>query len=218
MYLDLQRGSADWREAYKLFIGFINPRPIALVSTVALDGRRNLAPFSFYNMVSGNPPVVMICPSTKRDGGGKDTLVNIEQTGEFAIATVVAPMARAMADTAATLPYGESEFEFSKLTPAPATKIRPALVRESPVNIECKVRQVVRLGETPGAGVVVFGDVLAIHVDDAILTPDRQYVDPHKLPTVGRLGGKWYATVQSPFELDIPDVGGARAGGGPSGG
>jgi flavin reductase (DIM6/NTAB) family NADH-FMN oxidoreductase RutF len=209
MYLDLESGRVDWRDAYKLFLGFVNPRPIALVSTLSADGRENLAPFSFYNMVSANPPVVIVCPSTKRDRGGKDTLVNIEQTREFAIATVTEAIAEPMARCAATLPYGQSEFDFSGLTPIPAAKIKPPLVRESPVNIECRLRQLVRIGDQTGGGSVVFGDVIAVHIAEWTLAADGATIDPHKLRTVGRLGGKGYTTVTDPYELDIPEVGSA---------
>ena len=207
MLLDLQSGAVDWRDAYRLFLGFINPRPIALVSTISTAGLHNLAPYSFYNMVSANPPVVIVCPSTRRDQGPKDTLRNIEATHEFVIATVTEAIAAPMARCAAALPHGESEFEFSGLTPVPAKYVRASAVKESPVNMECRLRQIVRLGDQPGSGVVVFGDVIAAHLADELLTADRQSLDPNKLRTVGRLGGKYYATVTSPFELEIPEVG-----------
>src|SRR5574337_2143614 len=152
MFLDLQAEPFDWIRVYRLCIGFINPRPIALVSSISPDGRTNLAPFSFYNMVSANPPVVMFCPSFKRDRGPKDTLVNVEATRQFVVATVTDDFAAKMVACAATLPYGESEFDFSGLTPAPATKVRPPLVKEAKVNLECTLRQVVSFGEAPGAG------------------------------------------------------------------
>jgi flavin reductase (DIM6/NTAB) family NADH-FMN oxidoreductase RutF len=205
MYIDIPAAQKPWREVYQLCIGFINPRPIALVSTRSADGQLNLAPFSFYNMVSGNPPVVLFCPTFRRTGGLKDTLANIQQTGEFVIATVTAALAEAMNKCAAELPYGQSEFEFSGLTPIPATKVAPPLVRESPVNLECRLRQIVTTGAGPGGGNVVFGDILAIHVADEILGPDG-LVDPRRLSTVGRLGGSWYCNVVEPYELKIPQV------------
>lgn len=204
MYLDVQAGQRPWRDIYKLCIGFINPRPIALVSTVGLDGSANLAPYSFYNMVSANPPVVIVCPTVRRTGGSKDTLINIRATREFVIATVSAAMAPAMNRCAAELPYGRSEFEFSGLTPAPATRVRPALVRESPVNMECRLRDILEIGSGPGSGNVVFGDVLALHVADEILD-ERGVPDPRKLTTVGRLGGSWYANADDPYEMKIPE-------------
>ena len=203
MLIDVAATEKSWIEIYRLCIGFINPRPIALASTISADGRTNLAPYSFYNMVAANPPVVFISAGVKRDGRGKDTYQNIKQTGEFVIATVTAPLAERMVRAAADLPYGESEFEFAPFSARPATCVRPPLVAESPINIECRLRQIVPIGDGPGAAQVIFGDIVAIHVDDAVLDADG-HVDPHKLPTVGRLGGAYYANVTAPYELHIP--------------
>lgn len=206
MFVDIESGQQSWRDVYRLCIGFINPRPIALVSTRSAAGVLNLAPYSFYNMVSGNPPVVLFCPTFRRTGGKKDTLANIVETKEFVIATVSAAIAERMNQCAADVPPEVSEFEFSGLTPAPATKVKPLLVRESPVNIECSLRQIVTTGDGPGAGNVVLGDILAIHVADEVL--DREgTVDPHKLSTVGRLGGSYYCNVSAPYAMKIPTVG-----------
>jgi flavin reductase (DIM6/NTAB) family NADH-FMN oxidoreductase RutF len=201
--LDLQIGNLGWREVYKLCIGFINPRPIAMVSSIAADGRMNLAPFSFYNMVAARPPTVMISTGIHRDGTPKDTFRNVTETREFVVATATTKIARQMVATAAELPYGESEFTFSGLTPAPALHVRAALVRESPVNIECRLSRVLTLGDQPGGAHLLFGEIVAVHVDDALLTPDG-LIDPHKLQTVGRLGGTWYANVTQPYEMHIP--------------
>lgn len=203
MQIDLRTAPGDWRQVYRLCISFINPRPIALVSTLSSDGRPNLAPFSFYNMVCANPPVVMICPGVHRDGRPKDTLVNIRQTGQFAIATVTPELAPRMVRCAADLPYGQSEWDFAGLTPAPASQVSPPLVRESPINIECRLRQLVPLGSGPGSSTVVFGDIVHIHVADELLGDDLT-CDPHKLSTVGRLGGTWYCDVTRPYSLRIP--------------
>ncbi|RMF74485.1 MAG: flavin reductase family protein [Planctomycetota bacterium] len=205
MFVDLESGDIDWRRAYQLCIGFINPRPIALVSTVSADGARNVAPFSFYNMVCANPPTVIFCPGLNRAGEPKDSLVNVEATGEFVVATVTSELGDKMVRTAASLPRGESEYEFAGLTPAPARFVRPSLVAESPANIECRLDRIVRLGEGAGSSAVVFGRIVAIHLDDAVLDSEA-LVDPRKLHTVGRLGGQWYADVSSPYELRIPKV------------
>jgi flavin reductase (DIM6/NTAB) family NADH-FMN oxidoreductase RutF len=205
MFIDMQTGPKPWRDIYRLCIGFINPRPIALVSSISSAGALNLAPFSFYNMVCGNPPIVLFCPTVRRTGGSKDTLANVQATGEFVIATVTADIAAPMNRCAAELPTGESEFAFSGLTPKPAMRVRPPLVAESPVNMECRLRQVVSFGDGPGSGNVVFGDVLALHIDERILGPDG-VVDPHKLSTVGRLGGAWYCNVTAPYEMQIPEL------------
>ncbi len=203
MYIDIAGGQADWREIYKLCIGFVNPRPIALVSTLSPDERPNLAPFSFYNMCSGNPPVVMFCPALRRDRSRKDTLQNVETRGEFVIATVSRGIVRQMVACGADLPYGASEFEFSGLTPRPASRVRPPLVGEAPVNIECVLRQIVYTGREPGSSAVVFGQIVALHLADELLDANGA-VDPRKLTTVGRLGGAWYADASDPYELKIP--------------
>lgn len=205
MFIDVEARERPWVDIYRLCIGFINPRPIALVSTTSAGGILNLAPFSFYTMVSGNPPVVLFCPTQRRTREPKDTLRNVRETGEFVIATVSASIAEAMVKCAAELPFEANEFEFSGLTPAPATKVRPPLVKESPVNMECRLRQIVTTGDDVGGGNAVFGDILAIHVDPAILDA-RGLVDPHRLATVGRLGGAWYANVERPYEMQIPKV------------
>jgi len=189
---------------YPLLIGFVNPRPIALVSTLSARGETNLAPFSFYNLVSSQPPVAMFAPATRPDGRPKDTLQNVRDTGEFVIATVSTAIASQAVKCAADLDPGESEFDFSALTPAPASHVKAPLVRESPVNIECTLREILTFGNGPGTGNAVFGDIRVLHVDDAILD-ERGRIDPHKLQTVGRLGGRWYCTVRDPYELRIPE-------------
>ncbi len=205
MFVDVEARERSWIEIYKLCIGFITPRPIALVSTISASGILNLAPFSFYTMVSGNPPVVLFCPTQRRNRQPKDTLRNILETREFVIATVSAALGDKMAACAAELPFERSEFEYSGLTPTPAAKVRPPLVKESPANIECRLRQIVTTGDDVGGGNVVFGDILAIHVDPTILDAGG-LVDPHKLSTVGRLGGSWYSDVAQPYERQIPKV------------
>jgi flavin reductase (DIM6/NTAB) family NADH-FMN oxidoreductase RutF len=206
MLIDVRSADFAWRAAYKLFLGFINPRPIALVSSIGPSGQLNLAPFSFYNMVSADPPVVVFSTSIRPDGGFKHTFDNIRTAGEFVIATVTADIARCAVDCAAELPREQSEFDFSGLTPQPAQVVRPPLVREAHVNIECRLRQVIDVGDSPGGGRVILGDVLIVHIDDAILTPNRDYIDPQKLPTVGRLGSAFYCNVTAPYELKIPPV------------
>ena len=205
MYVDIQAEQEPWRNVYRLCVGVINPRPIALVSTCTSDGILNLAPFSFYNMVSANPPVVIFCPTVRRDGGRKDTLLNIRQTQQFVIATVSAEIARQMNACAAELPYEQSEFEFSGLTPVPASKVKPPLVKESPVNIECALREIKTIGDGPGSGTMIFGDLLALHIRDDILDA-HGIPDPRQLTTVGRLGGDWYANAGEPYEMKIPQV------------
>lgn len=200
MLIDLQQTDKSWRDMHRLYLSFVQPRPIAWASTVSRAGDFNLAPFSFYNMVSAHPPVVLFSPALNRDGGPKDTLANIRETGEFVIATVTEHNAAAMNDTSTDFPRGVSEFERAGLTPLKATRVRAPLVKESPVNIECRLRQIIQLGVENGAGNVVFGDVLVVHVDDGVLGPDG-LCDPDKLLAVGRMGGHLYSRTRERFEL-----------------
>lgn len=202
MYIDLDNTEHSWRAMHRLYLSFIQPRPIAFASTVDAEGRANLAPFSFYNMMSANPPVVVFCPAINRHSRKKDTLTNIEATGEFVIATVTEPIAERMNICSTEFEHGISEFEKSGLTPVPAKKVKASLVKESPVNIECRLRQVVSLGEGPAGGQAVFGDVIAVHVDEAVLAEGDMTCDPAKLRAVGRMGGALYSRTEDRFSLE----------------
>jgi flavin reductase (DIM6/NTAB) family NADH-FMN oxidoreductase RutF len=206
MYLDTRDGKANWRQVYKLAISFIQPRPIALVSTVSPAGVPNLAPFSLYNLVSANPPVVMVAPSLRRDGRHKDTLHNIEATGEFVVATVTGAIVGHANQCAFEYPPEVDEFAKSGLTPRAAKLIRPRLVDESPVNIECSLLEVRRFGDAPGAGSVLFGRILAVHVEDAILADDGAAA-PDRLDAIGRMGRSTYTRTSSHFDLPLPERG-----------
>jgi flavin reductase (DIM6/NTAB) family NADH-FMN oxidoreductase RutF len=200
MLIDLAQTDRSWQDIYRLIISFVNPRPIALVSTIAADGTRNLAPFSFYNMVSANPPIGMVCPSRKRGGEKKDTQRNIEATGEFVVAAVTMAMAEKQNQASAAYPPEVDEFAAAGFTPLPATRVRPALVAESPVNCEYALERIVEFGEAPGAGAVIFGHLLAIHVDERCLAADG-LCDPDKLQTIGRMGRDGYCRTTDRFDL-----------------
>ena len=205
MLVDVQSGQTSWRDLYRLCLGFVNPRPIALVSSLSPAGAANLAPFSWYNLVCANPPVVMFSTGLHRDGRPKDTLRNVTASREFVVATVAEGIAEQCVRCASELAYEQSEFDFSGLTPAPAKLVKAPLVRESPVNIECQVRDIVPIGSGPGSASVIFGNIVAIHVADWLLNADG-LIDPHKLRTVGRLGGAEYVTVDDPYSLLIPEA------------
>ena len=203
MFVDTREFESCWRDVYALATSFIVPRPIALVSTLSADGIANLAPFSFYNMVSANPPVVMFVPALRRGGDGKDSLHNVEATGEFVVATVSEEIVERMNKCAFDYPPEVDEFVKSGFTPTPASVVTPALVAESPANLECRLIEVRRFGDQPGAGCVVFGQVVAMHVDDAVLADDG-LADPAKLRAVGRLGRSSYCTSTNTFDLPRP--------------
>jgi len=203
MIVNLTEKDESWRDVYRLATSFINPRPIAMVSTKSADGTRNLAPFSFFNMVSANPPVLIICPSRDRNQRKKDTLVNIESTGQFVVATVTRSLADRMNQCSAPFPPNVDEFEQSGLTPTPASLVAPDLVAESPVNCECQLDRIIDYGDQTGAGSVIFGRIIAIHVDDAYLAEDG-LLDPEKLQTIGRMGRLTYCTTSERFDLPRP--------------
>ncbi len=191
------------REAYRWMSTTILPRPIAWVSTQSTDGRTNLAPFSFFQAITANPPTLMFVPVNNREGHKKDTLRNIELVPEFVVNLVSHALAAKMNDTAAGLPYGESEFERFGVASAPSTKVRPPRVAESPVAYECTLLQIVRIGTGPLAANVVFGSIQAVHVRDDVLGPDGQ-ADSSRLDLVGRLGGEDYVTTRDTFSIERP--------------
>ena len=203
MFIDVSDRETRWQDVYRLVVTFIQPRPIALVSSLSPDGIRNLAPFSFYNAVSANPPIVMFAPGLKRDGQEKDTLRNVAASREFVIASVTQAIAEQMVLCSADLKPEGDEFEHSGLTAETARIVQPPLVLESPVNMECRVHDIIRFGDQPGAGSVVFGRIVAIHVSDAVLADDG-LVDPAKLQAIGRLGRQTYTKTTDLFDLHRP--------------
>lgn len=196
----------DPRNIYKLLIGSVVPRPIAFVSTVNAEGRRNLAPFSFFNAVCPNPPVVCFSPVYRPGADGrhaaKDTLRNIEQTGEFVVNIVSEDFAEAMNATSADFPPEVDEFEISGLTPAPSLIVRPPRVAEARVQMECKLLQLVRVSERPLGACLVLGQVVRFHIDDAIVEDFR--IDPDKLRAIGRMGGSTYTRTGDRFQMERP--------------
>jgi flavin reductase (DIM6/NTAB) family NADH-FMN oxidoreductase RutF len=190
-------------DVYKLMIGVIVPRPIAFVSTVDAAGIRNLAPFSYFTGCSTNPPVVCFC-SAVRSGPNphKDTLRNVEATGEFVVNIVTEEIAEQMNRTAIEAPPEVDEFEFSGLTPLASDLVKPPRVAESKIQMECRLRQIVRVSEKPGGGSLVLGDVLRFHVLESLL--DGYKVDPSKLKAIGRMGGPSYVRTQDRFDMDRP--------------
>jgi flavin reductase (DIM6/NTAB) family NADH-FMN oxidoreductase RutF len=190
-------------EVYRTLVDVVTPRPIAWVTTVDAAGRVNLAPFSFFNAFGANPPVVVFSPTRRRDASKKDTLLNVEATGEFVVNAAVASLAEQVNRSSKELPPGESEVEYAGLHTAPSAKVRPPRLAESPVNLECKVLQIVSVGDGPIAANLVIGEVLALHVADRVLD-ERGRVDPRKLQTIARLGGDWYCHTADLFEMHRP--------------
>jgi flavin reductase (DIM6/NTAB) family NADH-FMN oxidoreductase RutF len=182
------------RESYQLMISCIIPRPIAFVTTLSRDGISNLAPFSFFNGVSSDPPVLSIAVATKRDGSKKDTWRNIEETGEFVVNVVVTELMDAVIVGAREMPHNVSELEASGLQAAPSAIVKPPRLAESPINLECRLLRIV---EVEGTGLIL-GRVVMVHAKDEILVGGR--VDPRRLSFVGRLGDDLYCRVSDLFE------------------
>lgn len=197
--------SLDDRRRYGLLISVVQPRPIAWVSTVDLQGRRNLAPFSFFTGITAKPLTVCFCPVRSRHGKKKDTLLNIEETKQFTISLATESNAKAMVATSAEVERGVDEFELAGVTPAPSLKVRPARVKESPVALECELHSIVTISEGPLGGNLVIGRVVHIHIADA-LWKDGAFTH-RDLKPVGRLAGAWYATTKDDFEIQRPGGG-----------
>lgn len=192
-------------ETNALLCGGVGPRPIALASTVSAEGVRNLAPFSFFNAFGSNPPMVAFAPNRRgRDGSVKHTYLNATATGEFVIAAVTHAMVQQMNLASAEYEDGVDEFGKSGLTPLPATKVAPALVAESPFQMECRLHREVELGSGPGSGLMLLGEVVAFHVQEACFRDG--ILHPQLLDLVGRNGGAFYtrASGEALFEVAKP--------------
>jgi flavin reductase (DIM6/NTAB) family NADH-FMN oxidoreductase RutF len=195
--------SSDVVKVYQALVGVVTPRPIAWVTTIDAEGRVNLAPFSFFNAFGANPPVVVFSPTLRRDGSKKDTLLNLEVIPEFVLNAAVEDLAQKMNATAKELPPGQSEADFAGLALQPSTKVRPPRVAASPVHLECRVRQILPIGNGPIAANLVIGEVLLLYIDDSVLDPSGR-VDPRKLRTIARLGGNYYCRSTELFEMERP--------------
>lgn len=196
--------SLPWKSVYKLLTGSIVPRPIGWISTISLQGVPNLAPFSFFNVVSSNPPHLVFAPSIRdRDKSEKDTLKNVRQTGEFVVNIISEGLLEAMNLTSTELPDEVDEFSYANLTPAQAHAVRPPRVAESRVHFECVLSHLIELGDQPGGGALVVGRVVHIHVDDEVLLGEDK-IDLARLKPVGRLAGSAYCRVSDLIELIRP--------------
>ena len=204
--MEFQPEGLDVRDRYKLLVGSVVPRPIAFVSTISPAGQHNLAPYSFFTAVGSNPMTLLFCPATLADGTDKDTLRNSlppEEggVGEFVVNVATEGYARKVAAAAEVLPYGESEFDLTGLTPIPSSKIRPPRLAESPVSFECETLHVLRTNPgQPASGNIVLGRVVCVHVDESLIN-ERFHVDASRLRAIGRMGGLEYCRTDARFEM-----------------
>ncbi len=199
MEIDPSRTTAD--SLSQLLNSVIVPRPIAWVSTVDTQGVRNLAPFSFFNIVSSAPPILMVSIN-QRDGRPKDTLTNILATHEFVVNVVDEEMVQQMNCTSGNYPPEVDEFKVAGLAPAPSVKVQAPRVSAAPISLECALVQTLKFPRS--SYTVVFGEVVFVRIDDRVLN-ERGRVDAEKLKPIGRLGGRgWYTTLGRLFEMIRP--------------
>lgn len=187
-------------EAYQWMVSLITPRPIAWVTTLSPSGVVNLAPFSFFNTFGANPPIVVFSPTLRRDGSKKDTLLNLEQLGEFVIHAATEKHAEHVNLTSKTLAPEESEVELAGLKTTASTLVRPPRLMDVPFALECKVRDILPMGSGPIAANLVIGEVLMMHIDDTCLDAAGA-IDPTKVRTVARCGGENWCKTQDLFQL-----------------
>ncbi len=209
MKIDLH--SAKTPKTHNYLLSLVTPRPIAFASTIDKEGNVNLSPFSFFNAFSANPPILIFSPARRgRDNTTKHTLDNVHVVPEVVINIVSYEIVQQMSLSSSEFDTGVNEFIKSGLTEVPSEKVRPPRVAESPASIECRVKEVIPLGDRGGAGQLVICEAVMIHIKDEIFD-DHGKVDPQKLDTVGRLGGNWYTRAfgEAVFEVPKPATGDA---------
>ncbi|MFT4758909.1 MAG: flavin reductase (DIM6/NTAB) family NADH-FMN oxidoreductase RutF [Paraglaciecola sp.] len=201
--------STPTSDLHQYLLGSVAPRPIAFASTIDDNGVANLAPYSFFNCFSSNPPT-LVFSSNRRVAGNttKDTLHNIEKNKEVVICVVNHAIVRQMTIASVTFPSKVSEFAKSGLTPMKADLVKPFLVKESPVNMECRVTDIISLGDQGGAGNLIICEVLRMHIDEKVLDEDKK-IDPQKIDLMGRMGRAFYVrasgdAVQKIFQPVVP--------------
>ncbi len=194
------------RDLHRYLLGAVAPRPICFASTIDREGNVNLSPFSFFNVFSSNPPIMIFSPARSgRDGSNKHSLENVMEVHEVVINIVNYPMVEQM--SLASTPYDKGVNEFTKagFTEVSSEKVAPPRVGQAPVAFECKVNQVIELGQEGGAGNLVVSEVLLIHIDEEYLD-EKGFLDTEKLDLVARMGGSWYcrATGEALFQIPKP--------------
>ena len=199
MQFDFQTLAPEQR--YKLMIGFIVPRPIALVTTRSKAGIDNAAPFSFFNMLGETPPLVALGLDRRPDGTLKDTTININETGEFVVNLVDEAIAEQMMLCAIEFPPGESEIDPAGLTLAPSAEIAAARIAESPVQLECRKYQAVELGE--GGRTLMIGEIIHLHARDGLVDPETLRINRDAYQPIGRLSGAQYLRTSDRFDMQL---------------
>ena len=199
MELNLETDYAD--RAYQILASLVTPRPIALVTTISADGKINAAPFSFFNLLGANPPILAFAPSDRDNGTPKDTARNIRLTRQFVVNLVDEAIAEAMNKCAAALPYGENELVRAGLRAAPSSSVKPPCILESPASLECQEWGTLLIGGNR----VVIGLVKRLHLRDDLFDADKKRVRADKLFLIGRMASPhWYCRTRDRFEMIRP--------------
>ena len=189
---------------HRYLLGAIGPRPIAFASAIDSDGISNLAPFSFFNAFSANPPILVFSPARSgRTNTTKDTYNNVKKVPEVVINVVNYELVHQMSLTSSPYPSNTDEFIKSGLTPVTSDLIKPFRIKESPVQFECRVNQVIELGDKGGAGNLIICEVLKIHISEDVLD-EKDMIDQHKIDLVSRMGGNWYCRADESSMFEIP--------------
>jgi len=202
--LQIIPGEVKTAELHAYLLGAVAPRPICFASTVNAEGQPNLSPFSFFNVFGSNPPTLVFSPSRRvRDNSIKHTLENIYATREVVINVVTYAMVQQASLSSCEYPPGVSEFEKAGFTALPSEKVKPPRVKESPVQMECVVRQVIETGQDGGAGNLVICEPVLLHINEAILHENGP-IDPHKIDLVARMGGDYYCRASGTAVFEVP--------------
>ena len=198
----------DRKAAHELLVGVALPRPIAFVSTIGEKGVYNLAPFSFFIPMSVKPAIVGLGIGRKKDGNKKDTLVNIELTKDFVINLVTEGLAEPMNQAAGEYPPEVDEFKIAGLTPTRSDFVKSPLVGESPINMECRLLQILEFGDSPRINSFIIGEVIQVHVKDEFWEDGE--ILSSKLRAIGRMGGDLYCRTRDVFEMKRPIISGEK--------
>lgn len=200
MELDLEGEHAS--RGYAMLASLITPRPIAWVTSLSRDGKLNAAPFSFFNALGSDPPIIGFCPGDRDDGEPKDTARNIRETHEFVVNLVDEAVAEAMNKTAASLPYGTNELEAAGLTTLPSSAVKPPRITESPASLECAEWGTLQIGGNR----LIIGLVKRVHVRDELIDPEKLRIRSERFHVIGRMASpNWYCRTGDRFEMIRPN-------------
>lgn len=197
-------GEISTQQLHAYLLGSVAPRPICFASTIDKDGNPNLSPFSFFNVFGSKPPIAIFSPARRvRDNTTKDTLENIKQTKEVVINMVTYDMVQQANLSSCEYPRGVNEFIKAGFTPLASEVVKPFRVKESPVNMECKLLQIIETGNEGGAANLIICEIVKMHIDERILGEDKQ-IDPHKIDLVARMGKDFYCRASGDAIFEVP--------------